>query len=160
MSKIFDPVFMKELPGSETPKPKNRSTNWWRSIIKRIETQQFERWTETGCVLLNFAYDEQLNFEKKFKQIKKNVNKFWEIPDHNNICLLINEAVPERGAIAGFAYKRIKREKRNKIMANAVGEVMSISKFSSVIVIGVDVERDDYPYSVAACHITEDEDHS
>ncbi|WP_293336005.1 hypothetical protein [Microcoleus sp. CAWBG58] len=157
LSNIFDPFFMKQLPKSETPKPKRKLTRWWRSIIQHIESRQPERWTEVGCVLLNFTHDDQTKFEEGFKRIKKIVNKFWELPEHNNTCRLINKTVPERGAVAGFAYKRIDREKRNRTMKNAVDEIMSISPVSRVVVIGVDVEQNDYPYSVVACHLSEDE---
>lgn len=157
LSNIFEPFFMKELPKSETPKPKRKLTRWWRSIIQHIESRQPERWSEVGCVLLNFTHDEQTKFEEGFKRIKKIVHKFWELPDHNNTCILTNETVPERGAVAGFAYKRIDREKRNRTMENAVDEAMSISHVSRVVVIGVDVEQNDYPYSVAAWDLSEDE---
>ena len=157
LSKIFDPFFMKELPKSETPKPKRKLTRWWRSIIQHIESRQSERWTEVGCVLLNFTHDQQTQFEEGFKRIKKIVNKFWELPDHNNTCILTNEIFPERGAVAGFAYKRIDREKRNRTMENALDEAMRISPISRVVVIGVDVEQNDYPYSVIARHLSEDE---
>ncbi len=40
MSKIFDPFFMKELPEKETPKPRRKSTKWWRSILHHIETKK------------------------------------------------------------------------------------------------------------------------
>lgn len=156
MSNTFDPFFMMELPENETPKPKRKLTTWWRKIIQRIETRQFDRWTEIGCVLLNFAYDEQTKFEKSFNQIKKNVSKFWQLPDHTNMCILMNETIPERGAVTAFAYKCIDREKRNRIMKNTVREAMSISDVNRVVVIGVDVELNDYPYSIAACHINED----
>ena len=157
MSNIFDPFFMKELPKSETPKPQRKLTRWWRSIIQQIESRQPEGWTEVGCVLLNSTHDDQTKFEKQFKQIKKIVNKFWELPEHNNTCILTNETVPERGAVAGFAYKRIDREKRNQTMENAMDEAMSISPVSRVVVIGVDVEQNDYPYSVVGYHLSEDE---
>ena len=157
LSNIFEPFFRKELSKSETPKPKRKLTRWWRSIIQHIESRQSERWTEVGCVLLNFTHDQQTKFEEQFKRIKKIVHKFWELPDNNNTCILINETVPERGAVAGFAYKRIDREKRNQTMENAVGEAMSLSPVSRVVVIGVDVEQNDYPYSVVACHLSEDE---
>jgi len=158
MSNIFDPFFMRELPESETPKPKHKLTGWWKKNIQQIELRQFERWTEVGCVLLNFAYDEQVKFERGFQKLKKVVSKFWQLPDHNNTCLLINETFPDRGAVAGYVYKNINRETRNRVIKNAVGEAMSISKVSRVVVIGVDVERNDYPYSVAACYISEDDD--
>ncbi|MEG4855276.1 hypothetical protein QUB10_30885 [Microcoleus sp. B5-D4] len=156
LSNIFEPFFRKELTKSENHKPKRKLTPWWRSIIQHIESRQPERWSEVGCVLLNFTHDEQTKFEEQFKRIKKIVNKFWEL-DHNNTCILINETVPERGAVAGFAYKRIDREKRNRTMENAVGEAMSLYPVSRVVVIGVDVEQNDYPYSVVGCHLSEDE---
>jgi hypothetical protein len=154
MSNIFDPFFMRELPKSETPKPKRKLIRWWRSIIQHIESRQPERWSEVGCVLLNFTYDEQTKFEEGFKRIKKIVHKFWELPERNDTCTLINKTVPERGAVAGFAYKRIDREKRNRRMKNAVDEARSISHVSRVVVIGVDVEQNDYPYSIAAWYLT------
>jgi len=157
LSNIFNPFFMRELPKSETPKPKPKLTHWWKSIIQHIEAQQPERWTEIGCVLLNFTHDEQIKFEEQFKRIKKIVNKFWQLPDHNNTCIFISEASPERAVVAGFAYKRIDEEKINQIMRNTLDEAMSISPVSRVVVFGVDVEQNDYPYSVVACHLSEDE---
>ena len=156
LSNIFDPFFMKELPESEIFKPKRKLTRWWRCIIQHVESRQSEHWSEVGCVLLNFNHDQQTKFEEQFKRIKKIVNKFWQLADHNNTCIL-NETVPERGAVAGFAYKRMDREKRNQTMKNVVDKAMSISPVSRVVVIGVDVEQNDYPYSVVACHLSEDE---
>lgn len=160
MSNIFDPFFMRELPESETPKPKRKLTKWWKRIIQQIELRQFERWTEVGYVLLNFAYDEQVKFERGFNKIKKVVNKFWQFQftEYNNSFLLTNKTFPERGAVVGYAYKNIDRETRNKVIKNVVGEAMNISKVSRVVVIGVDVERNDYPYSVATYCLSEDDD--
>ncbi len=159
-SNIFDPFFLKELPEKETPKPKRKLTDWWRKIIHRIETQQFQRWTEAGCMLLNFAYNEQLEFEKNFKHTKKVVNKSWEKPDHINTCILINEIAPERGAVAGLAYKRLSREKRNLTIENTIEQTMDISEVNQVFVIGVDVEHNDYPYTVGGYYPSQEKDNS
>lgn len=71
---------------------------------------------------------------------------------------MTNKTFPERGAVVGYAYKNIDRETRNKVIKNVVGEAMNISKVSRVVVIGVDVERNDYPYSVATYCLSEDDD--
>lgn len=155
MSNIFDPFFLGELPKQDTPKPRIRLTKWWKDILRQIEIQNFKGWTVIGYIILNFSYNQQLEFEKKFKKIKKIVEKFWELPEHGNICLLINERLPQRGAIVGLAYKRVTRQKRNQIIENAVEEAINISKSDRVVVIGVDIERGDYPCSIATCGVRE-----
>jgi hypothetical protein len=51
----------------------------------------------------------------------------------------------------------IDREKINQKMKYALYEAISISPVSRVVIIGVDVEQSDYPYSVLGYHLIEDE---
>ncbi|PZU97082.1 MAG: hypothetical protein DCE90_08065 [Pseudanabaena sp.] len=157
MSNIFDPFFMREMPESEIPKPKPKLTSWWKRIIQQIELRQPDRWTEIGSVLLNFSFDEQVKFERGCQTIKAVVNKFWQLPEHNNTCFLANQTFPDRGAVIGYVYKGLDKETRNRLMQNAVGRAMSVSKVNRVVVIGIDIERKDYPYSVAASYFSEED---
>lgn len=152
MSKIFDPFFLRELPEEESPKPKRKLTKWWRSIIQQMETRQLKHWSEIGCILLNCTYNQQLEFENALKQIKPIVNKFWDIPNYNNTYILINEIVPVSEAVAGIAYKRLDKQKRNQTIENARAEVVNTYKVNHVVVIGLDVEHNHYPYSVLFYH--------
>ena len=153
MSKAFDPYFLCQWSGEDAPKPRRRLTRWWMDILHQIEQRQVTGWTELGYILLNVAYDDQVEFEKGFKRIQRIVQHHWQKPGHENLAVLFNGPPQRRDVIAGLAYKRITREQRNQWIENGAGDAMESAPANRSLVIGIDVERRDYPYSVIACMV-------
>jgi hypothetical protein len=150
LSKIFEPYLQREILGKDTPKPRRRLTNWWRDILSKIEQVQNPRWIELGCLLLNFSYDNQVEFQNEFKRIQNIVKRFWMIPEHSNICFLFSSPLQQHSAVAGVAYKQINRQQRNQMMKIVAYEAMKRGATDSAVVIGIDVDQHDYPYSILA----------
>jgi hypothetical protein len=150
MSKALDPYFMLASSRQGVSKPHLRLTEWWRDLLQRIEERQAPRWTELGQILLSVAYDDQAAFEKGFKRVRRIVCRQWQVPGHDNVVLLRTGPAQRREAIVGLAYKGISREQRNQLIENAAGDAIESVQTDRVLVIGVDVARGDYPYSVIA----------
>lgn len=151
MSKVFDPYFMAWWSGQDAPKPRRRLTRWWKAILRQIERRRVPRWTELGYILLNVAYDDQVQFKKEFKRIQRNVQRHWQEPGHENCIVLLTGPPQRRDAIVGLAYKRVTKKQRNQWMQNVAADAMEEAPTNRALVIGIDVEQRDYPYSVMAC---------
>lgn len=151
MSKLFDPYFMGWWSGQDAPKPRRRLTRWWKAILRQIERRRVPRWTELGSILLNVSYDDQVKFKKGFNRIQRNVQRHWQQPGHHNFIVLLNGPPQRRDAIVGLAYKRVTKKQRNQWMENAAADAMQEAPTNRALVIGIDVEQRDYPYSVMAC---------
>ena len=158
MSQLLDPYFTRQWSGENASKPRRRLTRWWTDILRRIDERQVPRWTELGYILLNVAYDDQLSFEKGFKRIQRIVRMHWQAPNHENVVNLVSGPPQRRNAIVGLAYQRIPRELRNQWMKNSAIDAIKTAPTDRALVIGIDVEQCDYPYSVIACVVKEEPD--
>jgi hypothetical protein len=152
VSKSLDPYFMSQSSGQRVTKPRRRLTRFWKNMLRWIEQRRFPRWTELGIILLNVDYDRQLEFEKGFKAIRRSVQQQWQTPSHNNVYLMLSGPLKRQEALIGFAYKRIKKDERDQMMSNAGHEALKRSGTQRVLIIGVDLDDREHPYSVAACY--------
>jgi len=121
-------------------------------MLSWIEQRRFPRWAELGIILLNVDYDQQLEFEKGFKTIRRNVQQQWQTPGHNNVYLMVSGPLKRKEALIGFAYEGIKKDERDQMMSNAGHEALKRSGTQRVLIIGVDLDERENPYSVAACY--------
>lgn len=106
--------------GEKVPKPRRPYTKWWTLILGRMERQPIERWSEIGYMLLSLSYEEQAFFEKEFRRIQRNVAMKRPLRRRGNEYILLSGPEKRRNAAIGLAYKRIPKEKRDSMMAEAV----------------------------------------
>ncbi len=64
--------------------------------------------------------------------------------------MLLTGPRQRREAVAGLAYQGLSREERNRLIAGVAEEASVDEPVARVAVIGTDVTRRDYPYSVMA----------
>jgi hypothetical protein len=157
MSQKLIPYFMSQWTGRKAPKPRRRLTKRWGVMLQNIESRRTSRWTEVGYVLLNVAYEDQVLFERKFLRIQQITRTRWLEPDHQNTLFLNTGPNERRDVIAGYAYKRVgTRAERNRRLMNVGSNAIDNKEVDRTVVIGVDVEKHHYPYSVLVCVLKKD----
>lgn len=148
LSKELDPYFVTRAHGKSAPKPSPRRTAWWDDILTRMESGPIPRWTDVGYIMLNVSYEDQRKFQRMFSVVKRNVIKNWQKRGHRNSLVLLSGPPQRRDVIVGLAYKNVDKNTRNGMMVSLAADEMRKAKVPMALVIGVDVDREDYPYTV------------
>lgn len=149
MSRPIDRYYTALEEGIVTTKPVPRMTRWWQDICAKIEARDFHQWSDIANVLLSVSLEDQEAIAKKFKQIAKNVHKNWHMPGHN--CAII--MIPHRkrtDALAVVAFKERDKDSRHTRMENVAREVFESSHVERCLVIGINIDKMHYPYSLIA----------
>jgi hypothetical protein len=149
-SKVFDSYFLGKNSGGAALKPKLKLTDKWRRILIAMEERRFKGWTQLGVCLLNVSFADQQLFERRLKKVVANVRSRWHDPSHENTLILENGPPQRREAIVGYAYKRISREARNRMLNVIISTAAAETGADRVAVIGVDCDEPSVPYSVLA----------
>jgi hypothetical protein len=145
-SKELDPYFIGTSEGKSVVKPELAMTEWWKDLLLTISDKKTEGWVETGFILLNSTKEDQAKFEGMFKKLMLRIKQGKADKLHNWVMFASG---PERRRylIAGYPYTTTEKNVRNGIM----GEIISDDNFGKArgcVVIGVQIDRLDYPYSV------------
>jgi hypothetical protein len=149
-SKELDPYFVARADGVSVPKPKLKLTGWWRDVLARIERVNSEFWTEIACMFLSVAYEDQQEFERSFRELKRQVEKRRATDKPKWVGMISGTKSKRQYAILGFPYKTATREERNKMveqMAAAAEDQMAVL---GIAVLGVNVNSPHYPYDILA----------
>jgi hypothetical protein len=147
-SKELDSYFIGKGEGKVITKPKLSLTKWWEDLLQVISEKKTEGWVETGFILLNSTKKDQEKFEKMFKKLTARIKAGRAKKAHNWVTFLSG---PDRRRylIVGYPYTTHDKELRNEI----INEIISDKNFGEsrgCVVIGVNLERSDYPYSILA----------
>ena len=153
-SKELDPYIIGTNEGLSLKKPTLAMTKWWRDLLKKIEQKKTPGWIETSFILLNSTKDDQIEFERKFAQLKKKVVK-GSTPKPHNWVVFASGPERRRYIIIGYPYTMDDRHSRNDIMAQAIDDE-NVERARGAVVIGVNVKYDEYPYSVLARKLATD----
>jgi len=145
-SKELDMYFVGKSEGRRVPKPELALTGWWKDLLNTISTRRSEGWVETGFILLNTTKEDQDQFEKKLKQLISVIISGKAEKPHNWVMFASG---PERRryVIAGYPYTTLDKELRNGVMSEILFNEHA-EKARGVVVIGVNITRRNYPYSV------------
>lgn len=151
MSRPIDRYYTALEEGIVTTKPAPKMTRWWKDICAKIEARDFHQWSDIANVLLSLSLEDQEMIARKFKQIAKNVHKNWRMRGHN--CAII--MIPHRkrpDALAVVAFKERDKDSRHTRMENVAGEVFESSHVERCLVIGINIDKMHYPYSLIAVY--------
>lgn len=149
MSKPIDRYYTALEEDIVTSKPVPKMARWWKDICTKIETRDIHQWSDIANVLLSVSFEDQEAIAKKFKQIAKNVHKNWRFPGHN--CAVV--MVPHRqrtDALAVVAFKERDKDSRHTRMENVAAGVFGSSHVERCLVIGINIDKMHYPYSLIA----------
>ena len=147
-SKEIDPYFEGINRGVKVNKPELEMTKWWKDILNKLFNKKPKNWLETSFILLNSTKRNQEEFEKAIGGLKKRIRTGKVDKKHNWVTCLFG---PKRKsfAIIGYPYVTINKEERNNIIMNILhSEEVKNSKGS--VIIGININKEDYPYSILA----------
>jgi hypothetical protein len=147
-SKELDPYIEGTAEGKTVTKPELAMSQWWHDLLTRISENKKPGWIEESFVLLNSTKEDQEKFEREFEKLKDKVRR-GKVEKPHNWALFLSGPERRRYAIIGYPYTTDDKELRNSIMNEAVHQDEA-EKSRGVIVIGINVRRNDYPYSVLA----------
>jgi hypothetical protein len=153
-SKELDPYFVGKNEGLSIERPQLAMTKWWRDLLVGISSRREAGWIESCFVLLNTTKQDQEKFELEFSKLKSRILK-GDVEKKHNWILFISGPERRRYVIAGYPYLHTDRVERNGIMSQILDEER-IQKARGAVIIGVDIERNDYPYSVFAQRLSTD----
>lgn len=145
-SKELDPYFNAISQGVNIPKPELNLTTWWKDILKQLYVRKPQNWVETSFILLNSTKEDQENFIRALEKLKHRIRSGSVEKKHNWVNFLSGPA-RRRYSIVGYPYAIENREERNNMMASILTSE-SKNGIRGAVVIGININRLDYPYSV------------
>lgn len=157
MSKPIDRYYMALEETVVTAKPAPKMTGWWKDMCAKIEERDFHQWSDVVNVLLSVSFSDQAMVARKFKQITKNVHRNWRISGHTCAITMI----PPTGkvdALAVYAFKERAKDERYPRMKNIASKIFESSHSERCLVIGTNIDKAHYPYSVVAVYFKPNSD--
>ncbi|MDB5124078.1 MAG: hypothetical protein JWP94_2207 [Mucilaginibacter sp.] len=153
-SKEIDPYIIGKSRGVSVKKPQLKMTKFWSDLLNKIDTGKGQMWVQSSYALLNAPEDDQRKFEQEFEKLKNMVRKGKAPKDHNWMLMSCGPA-RRKYAIIGYPYQNITKVDRNDILNRIVaGE--DIGEYRGTVIIGQDIGRGHYPYSVLAGRLETD----
>ena len=153
-SKELDPYFVGSNEGISVEKPELAMTRWWKDLLSTISSKRGSGWIETCFVLLNTTKEDQERFEREFEKLTSRIQK-GKVEKEHNWVLFVSGPERRRYVIAGYPYLPISKDLRDGIMHQILDEERA-KKARGAVIIGVDLARNNYPYSVLARRLSTD----
>jgi len=153
-SKELDPYIIGTSEGVTVRRPKLQMTEWWKDMLTRIQDRKVEGWMETCYALLNSTKEDQKKFHAAMGELTNSILR-GKIEKPHNWVLFLSGPERRRYAIVGYPYATQDKELRNDIMGQALDEADAHNTRGSVV-IGINLTRSDYPYSVLARKLSTD----
>ena len=147
-SKEIDPYFVGTSEGKNIVKPELAMTKWWKDLLQTISDRKTDGWVETGFILLNSTKKDQEKFEKMFKGLMLRIKK-GKVDKLHNWIIFASGPERRRYLIAGYPYTTTDKNVQNGIISEIISNE-NFGKARGCVVIGVQMDRLDYPYSILA----------
>jgi hypothetical protein len=145
MSQPVDDYYVAFSAGVRRPKPRLRISKWWSDICKFVEQRSFWRWSEIINILLSLSVEEQEQAERMFRKIKSRYRKKRDACSQDTVFICPPARKSE--AIALFAFQDLNGDQRYQKMQQIAGQTFDTAHVERCLVIAVNIDRDDYPYS-------------
>ena len=152
--KRLDPYFQGQAAGVDTPKPRLTLTSWWKAMLQRLDRGSTQHWLEAAILLLNVPYRDQQKVERQSEKLRGRV-RGGKLKMPHNWVILITKPPQRRFFLAVYPYMGIQRDIRNSTIDDILNSPEA-EESRGAICIGIDLEQDDVPYSVAAFRQTSD----
>lgn len=154
-SKDLDPYIIGTAKGSSVKKPELKMTTWWKDILATMAKRKTKRWLEFSYILLNIHVENQRGLERQFKELVQRI-KNNEIELEHNWVVFLTANKNRQFAIVAYPYKSKHLEERNKIFSEIINQAFDVNKnLKGVVVIGVNIDTEHYPYSALAGDLAE-----
>jgi hypothetical protein len=145
-SKATDDYYDALDRGHVWQKPVLESTKLWLDMRRALEKIRNERWSEAAVMLLSMSYKDQQNVEDRFGKIVNETRSRRSQPYHNNVLILRPEFW-QHDAFAMVAYREESHENRYKLVDSIWTNFRAEEQTTRCLVIGVNVDRDEHPFS-------------
>lgn len=147
-SKDLDPYIIATAKGQTVSKPKLEMTTWWKDILTGIQERKVQRWLEFSYILLNINIDNQRQIEAQFKALVQKIRKN-EVELKHNWMVFLTANRKRQFAIITYPYTEINIEERNKMFPEIIAQAFDENNdLKGVVIIGVNIDKEHYPYSV------------
>lgn len=139
--------YMAEWADAENlpPRPRRILSDWWLSIVDRIESIDLPYRWDIACVLLDLNFERQLDFEKRFNEVVQTVRREGNECGKDGLLTFANHS-ESIGAVVGFAYRQLSRAERNERAAELANQARVSAGADRVVIIGRDVDLLSRPY--------------
>jgi hypothetical protein len=144
----LNPFFIGKSQGVVVAKPELSMTTWWKDILNQIHNRKPTNWLETSFILLNSTKKDQEKFIKALEILKGRIEK-GRIEKLHNWVNFLSGPPRRRYSIVGYPYTIDDQALRNDIIAT-IFDQESKDSIRGVVVLGINLNRSDYPYSVLA----------
>lgn len=149
MSEVIDDYYVARDQGVRSQKPVLMSTKWWLDMRQEIERKHPEHWSEAAVMLLNVSYEDQQKLEKLFRPIVNRIKENRRDPHRDNV-LILRSPNWQRDSFAVVAYRESHHDRRDQLIQEIVEKIFEDGDKKRCLVIGVNVDRAQYPYSFIA----------
>ena len=149
-SEPIDTYRQSEIAGVECPRPRPMMTQWWRDVLKRLESLKTPKWLEAAVVITGANIEQQKELQKKIRSLSKRVKRRRTAPDSDN-CLVLLPGQEYNEAIAVLALTGKQFTKRRQLIQELSNLVYA--EHPQVVrcaIVAFDVDRPTYPYTTAA----------
>jgi hypothetical protein len=157
MSKEIDDYFIGLDAGASPKKPELKQTEWFRDIEQKVELSTIPMREEVTDILLGCTFGEQERLQKMFRWVVKNVRRNRRDPLHK--CSVILEPYGlRRNCVVFYAFHSSDAQHRHARIGELADQVFDNFRCMYCVVVGMAIDRSDYPYSTLALVLNPDLD--
>ena len=149
LSSELNYYFMAKADNVQVTKPALDLSDWWRNVLKQVESRRIPWWAEISYVLLSLPRKNQDNFKKELNKLREKINTGNACYKDNWIVFGTNSQ-NNRFVIIGYPYKTDDRKERNNAMNEICHDIDKDSSIQGIVVLGVNSKTPHYPYDVLA----------
>ena len=147
LAKGLDDYYTGRASGYDLEKPRAKRTDWWGSILSRVESLEDPRSVELALALLNVPFAEQKKLEKEYKKRAEFI-KVGGAPERRENAVVRYPPDPEDTVVAVFAFATPEQPRRHVMAQNLADQVLDKSAAKQAVVMGINVDEEHYPYSL------------
>lgn len=151
-AKELDNYFIGTANNEKVVKPELQMTQWWKDILQRAESRQFQQWMESSYIMLNVPISGQNYFEKQIEDLKEEILQGKAKFEHNYI-LLRSQEEKRRFYMAGYFYNEKYADQRNDVIEEIL-HLESVHDGKGMLVISMNIDKKHYPYSVLGSRLS------
>jgi hypothetical protein len=148
MSEPIDNYYIPLDHGIRNKKPKRKITKWFQDMVSSLEKRKPRGWTELAFILLCTDYNDQINLEKEYKKVCRNLEK-QKKPKENQLDT-VTYIPPSWSKVAMTITAYFEEQDKYKKMENSSAIAFDHAHVEVCAVICCDLEGKHYPYSTFA----------
>jgi hypothetical protein len=147
-SKKLDPYFTGRRENSSIEIASLKIIPWWKDILGQLATKKPKNWLDFSYILLNMNDDDQMQLENLVKELTLSILNGTAQQEHN--WVVYRTANRNRQySFAVYPYLNKHRDMRDEMIQEILDqEYEQNPAIKGSVVIGVNIEKKHYPYSV------------